>query len=400
MGADMSRVRTAVLVAALGLGTAGCGDDGNAAERPTPTASASITGVNSAGRPVTRSPGPPEVVARRGSAASPVRSAVQVAATIATGLSAPWGLDFLPDGSAVVSERDSAKIKRIAMDGTVTTLGTVPGVVPGGEGGLLGIAVEPRHDPDTPVLYAYLTAANDNRIVRMELDNGLGKPSVILDGIRKAGIHNGGRMVFGSDGTLYVGTGDAGVTAVAQDPASLNGKILRMTRDGTVPVDNPTRGSLVFSTGHRNVQGLAFDGRGRLWASEFGQNTFDELNLIEAGKNYGWPAVEGRRADPDPKYTNPQRTWATSEASPSGIAVAGGSVWMAALRGARLWEIPLTETGASEPTGTPRAWLNGQFGRLRTVVTSPDGSLWLITSNTDGRGEVRTGDDRILRLSI
>jgi glucose/arabinose dehydrogenase len=150
----------------------------------------------------------------------------------------------------------------------------------------------------------------------------------------------------------------------------------------------------VWSLGHRNVQGLAWDARGRMWASEFGQNTWDELNRIVPGGNYGWPDVEGRSGDD--RFRNPVRQWHTDVASPSGIAVADGSVFMAALRGERLWQIPLLASG----TGKPRALLTNRYGRLRAVALAPDGSLWVLTNNTDGRGSPRPGDDKIVRLTL
>jgi glucose/arabinose dehydrogenase len=183
---------------------------------------------------------------------------------------------------------------------------------------------------------------------------------------------------------------------VAQDPESLNGKILRLRPDGGIPDDNPFRGSPVISVGHRNVQGLAWDREGRLWQAEFGQDRFDEINLIEPGRNYGWPRIEGRGATRGGRFTNPLVTWETSEASPSGAAVAGDFLYVAALRGERLWRVPLR----GGRTGTPQALLEGEYGRLRTVVTAPDGALWVTTSNGDGRGSPRDGDDRILRVEV
>jgi glucose/arabinose dehydrogenase len=193
---------------------------------------------------------------------------------------------------------------------------------------------------------------------------------------------------------LYVGTGEAGQRDPAQDRDSLGGKILRITADGKPAPDNPFRGSPVYSLGHRNVQGLAWDASGQLWAAEFGQNTWDELNRIKAGGNYGWPEVEGRAGDS--RFTDPVRQWHTDEASPSGIAIAGNAVYMAGLRGARLWQIPIPGGKA----GKPKALLTGRYGRLRAVNVAPDGSLWVTTSNRDGRGNVRRGDDRIIRLTL
>jgi glucose/arabinose dehydrogenase len=317
-----------------------------------------------------------------------------VTGTVATGLDAPWGLAFLPDGDALVSERDRGRIVRVSRSGRITAVGNVAGVDPGGEGGLLGLALSPRFAQDR-LLYAYFTAATDNRLVRMRYDtNGqLGAPQVILDGLAKATIHNGGRIAFGPDGYLYVGTGDAAFPARAQDRSSLNGKILRMTSNGRPAPGNPF-GSPVFSLGHRNVQGLAWDSGGRLWASEFGQNRYDELNLITAGRNYGWPEVEGPGGSGG--FVAPQAWWSTAVASPSGVEVAGGAAYLAALRGARLWQVPIVGGRA----GQPRAFFVGTYGRLRTVELAPDGSLWLMTSNTDGRGSPRTGDDKILRVAL
>ncbi len=310
---------------------------------------------------------------------------------LVTGLDVPWGLAFLPDGSALVSERDSARIRQVTAAGQVSEVGTVPDVVADNEGGLLGLAIPPGQ----AIVYAYLTAAQDNRVVRMSFDGGaLGRPEIVIDGIPKAGNHNGGRLAFGPDGMLYVSTGDAAQPDRAQDRESLGGKILRLSPDGSVPSDNPFAGSPVFSYGHRNVQGLAFDQDGRLWASEFGQNTWDELNLIEAGGNYGWPVVEG--VGDDDRFIQPVAQWSTDEASPSGIAYVRDTVFLASLRGQRLWQVPVPDGVA----GTPTDFAAGEFGRLRAAALAPDGSLWVLTNNTDGRGEPRDGDDRILRVTL
>lgn len=308
---------------------------------------------------------------------------------VARDLDVPWGLAFLPDGSALVAERDTARILRIEQGGAPQEVYRVPDVVARGEGGLLGLAVSPTYADDN-YLYAYFTADDDNRIVRFRPD---GDPQPVFTGIAKAGNHNGGRIAFGPDGMLYVGTGDAADPDLAQDPASPNGKILRLSPDGSPAPGNPTPNSPVYSLGHRNVQGLAWDSAGRLFAAEFGQDRYDEINLIEPGKNYGWPTVEGTGGSQD-GYTDPLVTWSTSEASPSGIAIAGNTVYAAALRGERLWTVPL----GNGVTGEPQAILTSAYGRLRTVTVAPDGALWLTTSNTDGRGDVRTGDDRILRF--
>ncbi len=320
----------------------------------------------------------------------------RVAGTIAEGFTSPWGLAFLPDGTALVSERDTGLVKHIDDRGRVGVVGEVPGVdFSSEEGGLLGLAVGPPGS-DRPYVYAYLSTDTDNRVVRMPYRSGtLGPPQVVLSGIPVSAFHNGGRVAFGPDGMLYVSTGDATEEANAVDPDSLGGKILRVTPTGDPAPGNPTAGSPVWSLGHRNVQGLAWTGRGSLWASEFGQDTWDELNLIEPGEDYGWPAHEGL-ADAA-GVTDPKVQWRPDDASPSGVAYAEGAVWVAALAGERLWGVPVSD---DEVTGEAEAFLAGSLGRLRTVVTAPDGSLWLMTSNTDGRGEPRSGDDRILRLTL
>jgi glucose/arabinose dehydrogenase len=317
-------------------------------------------------------------------------SAPQVAAS---GLTVPWGLAFLPDGSALVSERNSGRVLRIPPGGgSAQQVATISGVSATGEAGLLGLAVSPTYAQDGFV-YAYFTSASDNRIVRFTLANPQTQ-TPILTGLARASIHDGGRIAFGPDGMLYAGVGDAGNTANAQNMQSRNGKILRMRPDGSAPPDNPTAGSLVYSLGHRNVQGLAWDSSGRLYASEFGQNTWDEVNYIVAGGNYGWPTVEGRAGDP--RFRDPIVQWSTAEASPSGAAVDGNTLFVAALRGQRLWKVPLNGSGGT--SGTPTAELQGQYGRLRTVAVGPDGWLWVATSNRDGRGTPAANDDRVLRF--
>jgi glucose/arabinose dehydrogenase len=309
---------------------------------------------------------------------------------LATGLEVPWGLAFLPDGDALVTERDSARILRVpAAGGTPTEVQRLSEVDGDGEGGLLGIAVPPTYQRDQ-LVYVYYSTAEDNRIARMRLGQS---PQPIVTGIPRSGVHNGGRLVFGPDGYLYAGTGDASESGRSQDRNSLGGKILRMTPDGKPAPGNPF-GNLVWSYGHRNVQGLVFDRAGRLWASEFGQNRFDEVNLIRAGQDYGWPIVEG--ASDDSRFAAPLVTWPTSDASPSGVTIAGSTLYVAALRGERLWQVPLD----GDHTGTPQATLEGRYGRLRAVLLAPDGSLWILTSNRDGRGDPAGDDDRILRLTV
>ena len=312
---------------------------------------------------------------------------------LATGLEVPWGVAFLPDGSALVGERGGTVHRLDGDGGGATTVGRVPEVSAVGEGGLLGLAVQARGS--TTTVFAYLTSTNgDNRVVRMPYAGGrLGRPRVILAGIASAPNHNGGALVVGPDGDLWIGTGDARRSELAQQRSSLNGKVLHITPDGDVPAGNPF-GTPVWSLGHRNVEGLAFDSRKRLWATEFGENRYDELNLIRRGGNYGWPRHEGRAGADG--FADPQVQWSTDEASPSGIAIVDDVAYVGALRGARVWQVPLGPAGAGEPV--PR--LADRFGRVRTLAAAPGGGLWLTTSNTDGRGSPRDGDDRVVALTL
>jgi glucose/arabinose dehydrogenase len=310
---------------------------------------------------------------------------------VATGLDAPWSVVFR-DGTPLVSERDSARILELAEDGSARAIGAVEGVTAGGEGGLLGLAVDHRDR-----LYAYSTAAGGNRIQRFDVTGTagslrLGRPETLIDGLPSAGVHNGGRIAFGPDDLLYATVGDAGQRSIAQDVDSLGGKILRMTPDGDVPDDNPFPGSLVYSYGHRNPQGLAWTDDGTMFASEFGQNTWDELNIITPGANYGWPTVEGI-ADAE-AFTNPVQQWDPGDASPSGIAHADGTVFIANLRGAVLRAVPV-----ADPT-TSTDHYGDEYGRIRDVIVTPDNQLWLVTNNTDGRGEPGPDDDRILSVGF
>ena len=308
---------------------------------------------------------------------------------LARNLAVPWAIAFLPGGDALVTERDSARLLRVSPHGRVSTVGTVPGVEPYGEGGLLGVAVSPSFGRDR-LVYLYLSAATDNRIMRFRYSGGgIGPLEAVVTGIPRAGIHNGGRLAFGPDGMLWAATGDHAESGLAQERDSLGGKILRMTPDGRPAPGNPS-GTLVWSYGHRNVQGMAWYG-GRMYATELGQDRFDEINRIRKGHNYGWPVIEG--AGGGETYTDPELTWPTDQASPSGAAIAAGSLWVATLRGERLWQVPLDRTGA---LGAPTAHFTGEYGRLREVVRAPDGSLWFTTSNRDGRGDPGPDDDKIL----
>lgn len=309
-----------------------------------------------------------------------------VTAELATGLGVPWGMALLPDGSLIVTERETAEVKRIS-DGAVEVIGVVQdATAAGGEGGLLGIAVPPDFT-DEPRLYLYYTGPNDNRVVSMAYgENGLQGTEEVLGGIPKANIHNGGRIKFGPDGYLYIGTGDASTAENAQDRTSLGGKILRVTADGEPAPDNPF-GSAVYSLGHRNVQGLAWDSRGRLWASEFGPDRDDELNLIVPGGNYGWPAVTG--APGDSNFIDAEVVWpSTATSSPSGMAIVDDVAYIGGLRGERLWRVPLVGGSA----GDPASFFDGTHGRLRDTIAGVDGTL-LIATNEDG-------GSRILRVDM
>ncbi|PYY59456.1 PQQ-dependent sugar dehydrogenase [Curtobacterium sp. MCSS17_011] len=310
---------------------------------------------------------------------------------VVTGLEAPWSVVLTgDDGDALVSERDSARVLELRSDGTTRQVGTVDGVSHGGEGGLLGLAL---HDDD---LFVYSTADDGNRIQRYELTGttgswGLGEATTIIDGLPKNTFHDGGRIEFGPDDMLYASVGDAGASTDAQDEDSLAGKILRLTPDGDVPADNPIDGSPVWSLGHRNVQGMGWSSDGTMFASEFGENTHDELNVIEPGADYGWPEVEGTGGE-DQGFVDPVQQWSTDEASPSGLAVVDDTVFVANLRGEVLRAVP-----ADDP-GTATEYFAGDFGRIRTVLEGPSDTLWFVTNNTDGRGTPSSGDDRIVSV--
>ncbi len=331
----------------------------------------------------------------------PAKGTVTVTGEVAKGLESPWGVAPLPGGDLLVASRDKGTISRVAAgSGEVTQIGKVPGVAPGGEGGLMGLALSPAFASDR-LVYVYFTTESDNRIARLRYDEQrppgqqLGAPDTVFRGIPKGLIHNGGRIAFGPDKMLYAGTGETGDKGLAQDKKSLGGKILRMTPDGDPVHGNPEADSVVYSYGHRNVQGLAWDKDKRLWAAEFGQNTWDELNLIEPGADYGWPEAEGKAGRPG--FRDPVAVWKTDEASPSGIAWAEGSLWMAGLKGQRLWRIPLA---GAQLAAEPEAFLTGEYGRLRTVVPLGGDRMLLVTSETDGRGSPEAGDDRILTLTV
>jgi len=390
----MSRSRVVPALAAVLLVLTACSAQEGDAPRPRGPDNTAITAPTTTPSPV-RTTGTPGSEGSTAGAGPAGPAQIRFAGVVARDLDVPWGIDFLPDDSALVAERDTARIVRVLPSGRVVPVGSVDGVSPTSEGGLLGLAVSPTYARDHRI-YVYFTTDHDNRVVTMTYENGrLGPQRPLLTGIPFGEIHDGGRLAFGPDGKLYVSTGESGEESLAQDRGSFGGKILRLNPDGSVPSDNPFPRSPVWTFGHRNVQGLAFDSRDRLWASEFGSDFWDELNRIQKGLNYGWPLVEG---DGDRRgLTDPLVQWRPDNASPSGLAFAGGSLWAASLNGERLWQVPVRADGGVRQ---PRPWLVGDYGRLRTVVAAPDGSLWVTTSNEDGRGFPAPTDDRILRLTL
>jgi glucose/arabinose dehydrogenase len=326
--------------------------------------------------------------------AGPAEAAPRAGKLLAQGLRVPWGLTFLPSGDALVAERVNGLVHRVRRTGGRKLVGHVAGVAnDAGEGGLLGLAVPPDF-ARTRWLYAYHSTGSDNRVVRMQYRDGrLGTPQVLVAGIPVGDIHNGGRLLFGADGLLFASTGDSGDGSLAQSRSSLGGKILRLTPTGGVPAGNPF-GNRVWSYGHRNPQGIAFDGDGRLWAAELGQNVRDELNRIVKGGNYGWPIVEG--GDGSGPFRDPLVTWSTDECSPSGVAIARGRAWVGALRGQALWSVRLR----GPHRGHKVRYFHERFGRIRTVQKAPDGSLWITTSNRDGRNTPVANDDRVIRIRL
>ncbi|WRS30089.1 PQQ-dependent sugar dehydrogenase [Actinomycetaceae bacterium MB13-C1-2] len=308
---------------------------------------------------------------------------------VVTNLAAPWSIAF-GNGATFISERDSRRVLELTDDGQTREVGVIGGAAPLHEGGLLGLAVNEGY------LYCYYTSPADNRIVRFKLQGEpgsyqLGSEEILLDGIPFSTNHNGGRLAFGPDGMLYATTGDAYYPTGAQDLSSLAGKILRLTPDGGVPADNPFEGSPVYTYGHRNVQGLAWGSDGTMYASEFGDHAWDELNIIHPGGNYGWPIHEGVSGAEG--FIDPIAVWTPEVASPSGIAIADGSIYMANLRGMRLRVIPLGDL-----TSFTELYVE-EYGRLRDVVVRPNGKIWILTNNTDGRVDPGPDDDKIIAIN-
>jgi len=331
--------------------------------------------------------------------------------TVVGDLQIPWAAEFAPDGRIFFTERRGAI--RVVRDGKVDVQpwATIQ-VAPVGEGGLMGLALAPDF-ARSGVVYVYHTYQDGgrlwNRVVRMVTGGGLGRvDNVIIDRIPGAVVHDGGRIKFGPDGKLYVTTGDAREPSQAQDRSSLGGKILRLNPDGSIPDDNPFAGSPVYSLGHRNPQGLAWHPQTRtMYEAEHGPSgdlglcCRDEVNVIEAGKNYGWPEASGKGGAP--RFVDPIADSGTDETwAPSGILVPSRGPWrdsllVAALRGSQLRRLILTGQGFTR-VGGQEVYFQGDLGRLRDIFQGPDGTLYLLTNNTDGRGSPRPHDDRLLRI--
>lgn len=320
---------------------------------------------------------------------------------IATDTDIPWGLVTLPDGTILYTRRDAHDIIHLnPATGAKTTVGTVPNVEnTDGEGGLTGLAISSSYASDH-WLYIMHTSPTDNRIVRIKLDNDkltTSSEQILLSGILRNKFHDGGRLRFGPDGKLYASTGDAQNGDNAQNKNSLNGKILRLNPDGTMPSDNPF-GNYVWSYGHRNPQGLAFDSQGRLWEQEFGNGIMDETNLVAKGGNYGWPACEGTSGTCGTAgYIAPKHTYPTADGSCSGIAIVRDALYVACERGTRMYR----EVISGSDLTNVQTYFNGTYGRLRTVEPAPDGGLWLTTSNNGDKDSIPdNSDEKIFHVTL
>ena len=322
---------------------------------------------------------------------------------VARDLDTPWGIVFLPDKTALVTERKGTVRfldSNLKLDPKpVINISAVKEI---GEGGLLGIDVHPDFETNKYVYVYYTFAGNSNetlnRVSRFIFENStLINEEIILNNIPGAANHNGGRIKFGSDKNLYIGTGDAGQPSQAQNTNSLAGKILRVKDNGS-PADGNPFNNEVYSYGHRNVQGLAWDSNNNLWSTEHGRSGIrsglDELNLIEVGKNYGWPDIEGNETKSGIE-TPKQNSGASDTWAPGGIAIINNNIYFAGLRGSALYSSQISGTSASDV----KVNLKNVYGRIRDVLVGPDGMLYISTSNKDGRGVSNVGDDKIIRVN-
>ena len=315
---------------------------------------------------------------------------------VAQNLSIPWEIVFLPDGDMLVTER-AGRLLRIGDDKRIIE---ISGVTHVGEGGLLGLALHPKFRENN-FIYVYMTTTNNgrlsNRVERYILNGAtLSDRKIIIENIHGANYHDGGRIAFGPDGMLYITTGDAGDTKNSQNKNSLAGKILRVESDGTIPPENPFNNA-VYSYGHRNVQGIAWDKSGQLWATEHGRSGvlsgYDEINKIVKSGNYGWPDIQGDETSSgmiSPQiHSGASVTWA-----PSGMEYFRDSIIFVGLRGQSIY----TANISNEKLNNLRSYFKGTFGRLRTVVLGPDGMFYIITNNRDSLGKPISSDDRIVRI--
>lgn len=341
------------------------------------------------------------VTTTNGSCTQPICTVTQ----IATDDDVVWGLVTLPDGTILFNERDAHDIIHLdPKTGQKTSIGTVPNVQStGGEGGLTGLEINPVSYSTDHWLYIMHTSPTDNRIVRIKYDETTdtlqtSTEQVLLTGIQRNKFHNGGRLRFSPDGKyLYAGTGDAQNGANAQNTNSLNGKVLRINPDGSIPPDNPFHNA-VWSYGHRNVEGLAFDSEGRLWEQEFGNNIMDETNLITKGGNYGWPSCEGTSGScGNTGFIAPKETYPVAQGSCSGITVVRDVLYVACERGERLYR----EVISGSSLTNVQQYFVGTYGRLRTVEPAPDGGLWLATTNGGDKDSIpHNSNNQIFHITL